>query len=339
MSNTKKEIYVPKIGIVGGSGYIGSTIACALSEISKVVVIDRAPLRKNPDGKIDYRPCDITKYDEVKDALEGLDLVIHTAIIQIPLINENRRLGFEVNFLGTQNICRCVDQSLTLKGMLLSGTWHVFGERGIWGHLDESFGFRPDNVEERARLYALSKVAQEVAVRYYDEMSSKIYGIIRLGTVLGEGMPEKTAANIFICNALAGKTLTPFKHSMHRPMLYVDVADVCNAFRMYATKIIDGEVAENENSLAHIVNLYWPTPITVFDLAKAVSEATSKLTQGRIQPKIEVIDNGLPVLFEENDKLKMKANTDKINQFLGIRRMTDPHTTLEKLIANKLGVT
>ncbi|MGE5637574.1 MAG: NAD-dependent epimerase/dehydratase family protein, partial [Chloroflexota bacterium] len=324
-----------KIGIIGGSGYIGSTIACALSETSQIVVIDQVPLRKNPNGRITYRQCDITKYDEVKNALEGLDLVIHTAIIQIPLINENRRLGFEVNFIGTQNICRCIDQSPTLKGMLLTGTWHVFGERGIWGNLDESFGFRPDNVEERARLYALSKVAQEVVVRYYDEMSSKIYGIIRLGTVLGEGMPEKTAANIFICNALAGKTLTPFKHSMYRPMLYVDVADVCTAFKMYARKIIDGEVAENENSLAHIVNLYWPTPITVFDLAKAVSEATTKLTQGKIQPKIEIIDNGLPVLFEENDKLKMRANTDKINQFLGITSMTDPYTTLEKLIAKK----
>ncbi|MGE5661056.1 MAG: NAD-dependent epimerase/dehydratase family protein, partial [Ignavibacteriales bacterium] len=133
MSKIVEKDHIPKIGIIGGSGYIGSTIACALSETSQIVVIDQAPLRKNPDGRITYRRCDITKYDEVKNALEGLDLVIHTAIIQIPLINENRKLGFEVNFIGTQNICRCIDQSPTLKGMLLTGTWHVFGERGIWG--------------------------------------------------------------------------------------------------------------------------------------------------------------------------------------------------------------
>jgi len=35
------------------------------------------------------------------------------------------------------------------------------GESGLSGVLDEGFGYRPDRVEERARLYALSKVIQE----------------------------------------------------------------------------------------------------------------------------------------------------------------------------------
>jgi nucleoside-diphosphate-sugar epimerase len=329
--NEQKNLGSLKIGIVGGSGYIGSTIACALSETSKVVVIDKSPLPQKINSKVDYRPADIINYTALQDALAGLDLVIHTAIVQIPLINESKRLGFDVNFLGTQNVCRCVDQSKTIKGMILSGTWHVFGERSIWGDLDESFGFRPDNVEERARLYAISKIAQEVVVRYYDEMSPKIFGIIRLGTVLGEGMPPKTAANIFSHNALVGKPLTPFKHSMYRPMLYVDIDDVCKAFRLYSIKIADGKVAEN--SLSHIVNLYWPEPITVLELAKAISETTTKLTKGKFVPKIEIIDNGQPVLFNENDKLKIKANISKVNQFLGITTMTDPHVTLEKIIA------
>jgi nucleoside-diphosphate-sugar epimerase len=36
-------------------------------------------------------------------------------------------------------------------------------------------------------------------------MSEKIFGIIRMGTVLGDGMLEKTAANIFIERALRGE--------------------------------------------------------------------------------------------------------------------------------------
>jgi nucleoside-diphosphate-sugar epimerase len=336
LSNLERKTRRPKIGVVGGSGYVGSTIACGLSKTFHVVVIDQTFPRKKLDETISYRRCDITKIKEVENALEGLDLVVHTAIIQIPLINERKRLGYAVNFLGTQNICRCVDQSSTIKGMILTGTWHVFGERNLWGNLDESFGFRPDNVEGRARLYAISKIAQEVVVRYYDEMSTKIYGIIRLGTVLGEGMPEKTAANIFICNALAGKTLTPFKHSMYRPMLYVDIGDVCNAFETYAKKIIDGEVVDRDNSLAHIVNLYSPKPITIFEVATVISEATTKLTHGKVQPKIEIVDKGQPVLFDETDKLKMNADIDKIEQFLGIRRMTDPYKTLENLVAKAI---
>ena len=163
-------------------------------------------------------------------------------------------------------------------------------------------------------------------------MSTKIYGIVRLGTVLGNGMPEKTAANIFICNALAGKPLTPFKHSMYRPMLFVDIDDVCKAFAIYAKKILNGKKATNENSLYHVVNLYWPKPITILELAAAVSEVTNKLTHGKIMPKIEIVDKGQPISFEENDKFKLNARTDKILQFLGMTKMTDPHISLEKLI-------
>jgi hypothetical protein len=33
------------------------------------------------------------------------------------------------------------------------------------GVVDEEFGYRPDKVEERAKIYALSKVCQESVVR------------------------------------------------------------------------------------------------------------------------------------------------------------------------------
>ena len=100
----------------------------------------------------------------------------------------------------------------------MSGSWHTMGERKLRGIVDEEFGFRPDKVEDRARLYALSKIGQETIVRFYDEMSAKTYSIIRMGTVLGADMPKKTAANIFIENGLVGKPLTPYRHSLYRPV-------------------------------------------------------------------------------------------------------------------------
>ena len=44
--------------------------------------------------------------------------------------------------------------------------------------INEDFGFRLDKEEMRARRYAFSKVAQEATVRFYDEMSEKIYYVI-----------------------------------------------------------------------------------------------------------------------------------------------------------------
>jgi nucleoside-diphosphate-sugar epimerase len=325
-----------KLGVVGGSGYIGSNIARQLTKSYEVTVIDKNPLPKELEGKVSYVKCDITKSEEVEKALHKLDLVIHTAIIQIPLIDENRRLGYEVNFLGTQNICKCVDKSPSIKGLLLSGTWHVFGEKELSGDIDESYGFRPDKVEGRARTYALSKIAQEVVVRFHDEMSEKIFGVVRMGTVLGEGMPQKTAANIFISNGLNLKPITPYKNSMHRPMLYVDIKDVSTCFEVYVDKILTGEIGKNQSSLDHVVNLYWPEPITILELAKMTKKIIEKLTQGRVKPKIEVVNNGKPVMFTPNDKLKIKPNVRKLNKMLDITELIDPKESLKRLISNAI---
>jgi len=323
-----------KIGIIGGSGYIGSNIARQLTKTYEVSVIDKNPLPKEVEGHVSYVKCDITKYEEVEKALHNLDLVIHTAIIQIPLINENRRLGYKVNFLGTQNICKCVDESPSIKGLLLSGTWHVFGEKGLSGDIDESYGFRPDKVEGRARIYALSKIAQEVVVRFYDEMSEKIFGVIRMGTVLGEGMPQKTAANIFISNGLNLKPITPYKNSMYRPMLYVDVNDVSHCFQVYAQKILTEEIGKKQGSLDHVVNLYWPEPITILELAEMTAKIIEKLTQGKVKPKIEVVDNGQPAIFTPNDKLKIKPSISKLGQLLNITKLIEPEKSLRRLVSN-----
>jgi len=325
----------PKVGIVGGSGYIGSALADYLSREFTVKIIDKNPPRY-PKNDVEYQQCNILDYNEIKKALNDVELVIHAAIVQIPQINEQKKLGYEVNFLGIQNVCRVVDETPPIKGMIFTGTWHVFGERELNGTIDEAFGFRPDKVEERARLYALSKIAQEVIVRYFDEMSEKTYGLIRMGTVLGEGMPEKTAANIFISKGLAGESLTPFKHSMHRPMLYVDINDVCKAFRIYAMKILNGEIRKEENSLAHVVNLCWPKPITIIELAYIICDAIIKLTEGKIKPRVEIVDRGQTILFEAADKQKLEVDIGKVYHLLGIRKLKDPQKSVERIIGKVL---
>jgi len=323
------------IGIVGGSGYVGYSLARHFSDNFVVKVLDVKQPPKDVK-KIDYTICDVRSIEEVRKSLRDVDLVIHTAIVQIPLINEQKRLGYEVNILGTQNICEAVDENPRIKGMILASSWHTIGESGLDGVIDEEFGFRPDKVEDRARLYALSKIAQESIVRFYDEMSEKIFGIIRMGTVLGDGMPEKTAANIFIERALRGETITPFKHSMHRPMLYVDIEDVCQAYEKFALKILNEKVKKGGNSLAHIVNVYYPNPITILELAQIVQKAVIKLTNNAIQPRIEVVDTGQKPLFREEDKNRIKVNIKKAMDFLGLSRLKSPEESIEEIVKKKL---
>ena len=287
-------------------------------------------------GLVTHARCDIRNFREIASRLGDTDLVVHTAVVQIPLINENKSLGYEVNIIGTQNICKAVEQNSGVKGLLLTGSWHTVGEKEFRGVIDEEFGFRPDKVEDRARLYALSKISQESIVRFYDEMSDKIYGIIRLGTVLGEGMPEKTAASIFIERGLKGEPITPFKHSMHRPMLYVNVADVCHAFEIFTKKILDNEIQKNGNSLEHIVNIYYPKPITILELAQIVKESIEQNSRGEIQPKIEVVDKNIPPLYSKSDKKKIKVNLRKAKRFLGLQKLRSPKESIAELVKHRM---
>lgn len=322
----------PKVGITGGSGYIGSALARHLSKTFNVKVLDKEPLPKDIKNKVEYEQCDIREYNKVEQGVKDLNLVIHTAIIQIPLINEARRLGYEVNLLGTQNICEAVNKVSSIKGMILAGSWHVFGEKGLKGMISEDLGFRLDKVEERARLYALSKVAQEVIVRFYDEISEKIYGIIRMGTTLGEGMPEKTAAKIFITQGLTGEPITPYKHSMHRPMLYIDINDVCKAFELYAKKILNNGVWRKRDSLSHIVNICYPEPITILELTTLVRNAIIKHSGGRIEPKIEIVDTGQSSPFAPNDKKLITVNINKAASFLKLSNFNKPEEVIERIV-------
>lgn len=328
-----------KIAIVGGSGYIGSVLSDYLSKTFKVKVLDKKPPPKELRGNIEYQECDIRQHSEVEQGLKDINLVIHTAIVQIPLINEAKQLGYEVNLIGTQNICKVVNESHSIKGMILAGSWHVFGEQDFTGTIDETFGFRPDKVEDRARLYCLSKIAQEVIVRIYDEFSSKIYAVIRMGTVLGEGMPEKTAANIFITKGLNGEALTPYKHSMYRPMLYVDINDVCRAFHTYSHKILSGAIQNNkENSLEHVVNLVWPQPITILGLSHMIRNSIDKFSYGMIKPSIQIVDKGLPSPYTPQSKKKLKVNINKVQHFLHIKP-TNPKKSIERIVKHRISTT
>lgn len=321
-----------------GAGFVGSALAEHLSRCYDVVTFD---VKSDPlllrGIDVEHRTCDITRLDEVRDKVGKPKVVIHTAIIQIPAINEFREKAFGVNVLGTQNVCRVVKEIPETSGLILTGSWHVFGEREYGGVIDVSFGYRPDKVEDRAKLYVVSKMVQEGIVRFYDDMvREKAYNIIRLGTVLGDHMPEKAAANIFITNGLKGKPITPYQHSMHRPMLYVAIDDVCRVFYSRIKEIMDGE-AGTEASERHIFNLFYPEPITILELAELVKEAVTLHTNGAVNPEVKVVDKGLPVLFGPENKLAMHTDVSDVKNFFGIERLKSPREAISEIVKGRCG--
>jgi UDP-glucose 4-epimerase len=321
-----------------GAGFIGSTLARYLSHHYRVITFDVNP---NPHllkqvKNVEHKVCDIRHYQELKDKIGKPKVLVHTAIIQIPMINRMKEYAYEVNIIGTHNICKIAQETNEIQGIILCGSWHVFGEREYKTTVDVSFGYRPDKVEERARLYVISKMIQEGIVRFYNSiLDEKTYAIIRLGTVLGENMPEKTAANIFITNGLQGKPITPFKHTMHRPMLYVTIDDVCKVFNIYIEKIIKGQTP-TEQPDSDIYNLFYPKPITILELAEIIKEAITIHTQQTIVPKIEIVDKGLPILFDPNEKYNLNVDITKTINFFGIKKLKSPKETIFEIVKKRI---
>ncbi len=119
-------------------------------------------------------------------------------------------------------------------------------------------------------------------------------------------------------------------------MLYVGIDDICRAYEAMALKILNDSSPLIENSLNHIVNVYYPKPITILQLAEIVKKAIVECSQGRIVPNIEIVDNGTPALFEEKDLARLEINIDKAHSYLGIKTLENPNELISKLVADKI---
>lgn len=318
-----------KVGIIGGAGFVGYSIAKYLS--SKNIKVSIYDIKEPEELLEDVR---FVKLDITKDDLSDIgnnDVIIHTAIIQIPQININVDLGYKVNIIGTQRILEEILRSNSVKGFILTSTWHVYGER-LEGEITEEYGYHPSKVAERAQLYCNSKIGQEVLTYYFRRLNpNKEFIILRLGTVLGERMPEKTAANIFIDNALKGKPITPYKDSMYRPMLYVDVNDVVNINYRAINKIMSGVEFQYKE-----FNVLWPEPITILDLATIIKNSIYEITEGKINPEIKIVDTGKESLFDPISAKKIRGNISRLKTEFGVRKLTDPKEALRRIILTKL---
>lgn len=322
-----------KIGITGGSGYIGHSLAKYLSNNFYVKVLDvKRPHTSNEN--IHYSFCDVKDRAVVEKELRDVDLVIHSAIIQIPLINEQKKLGYEVNIIGTQNVCEVVKENPNIKGMILTGSWHTIGENELEDINNMNLGFKLDKVEERGRLYAVSKIVQESILKFYSEMSDKIFGVIRMGTVLGIDMPDKTAVKIFIEKGIKEEIISPYKHSMYRPMLYIDIDDVCKAYYNYANIILDDYILDNDVFTNSVMDLYYPEPINIMEVSKIIKNAIIKYTDNTIYPKIKIINTGQKSLYNKNKKI-IKYDITRSMNFLGINTLKSPKESIENIV-NKI---
>ena len=306
-----------KIAVVGGSGFIGQNIAKFLSKENTVRIIDINP--SNIED-VTFKKCDVLNYELLEDSLKGCEVVIDSHIIQIPRINEIKELAFNVNVNGTKNICEACRKNDSK--LILTGTWHVYGEPPFKKNkIDEDYGYHPERVSERAEFYVINKIMQEMWVRSYSKIYGLKTGILRLSTVLGEGMPEKTAAKIFINQALNNKDITPYRSTRYRPMLYVDVNDVNEAIKKLIGIL---------NSKCEIIHITHQEPITILELGHLVKRLSNSNSE------VKVVDNAEDE-FKVEDKNYCYMDVTRLKKRLGMENLISTEESLKRIIGNFRG--
>jgi nucleoside-diphosphate-sugar epimerase len=170
-----------KILVTGSNGFLGKLLVKAFSKCYEVFQLSR----NNSDYNFDLEKS-IPGFDN------KFDLVIHAAgkAHSVPKTSLEKQAFFDVNFKGTQNLLRGIEESQSLpKAFIFISTVAVYGKDiGV-------------NISENEPLlakdsYGLSKIQAEQLVLDWCKMHNVICTILRLPLLVGHNPPGNLGAMI-----------------------------------------------------------------------------------------------------------------------------------------------
>ena len=204
-----------KFLITGGSGTLGTYISKMLENYGEVEIFDK----ELKDG-LKGREGDIRKENEVVDAVEGKDVVLHLAsLTDLHECEENSESCFEVNVKGTYNVCKAaIREDVKLI---------FFSSREVYGdskRASEKSALNPNNT------YGMSKVAAEEIVRQMVE--NKL--ILRPSNVFGTGEDVVSTFSSKINN----KKEAPIYPNIRLDLIYIE--DLIDMLELMISKRLEG---------------------------------------------------------------------------------------------------
>ncbi len=171
--------------VTGGAGYVGSAIVRRLVESGCTVrsfdVVDHEH-KFAGDGSVETIVGDLRNYDSVRQALEGVDSIFHTAaIIKILEIARpaTRRFVWEVNCVGTDNVVRAA-QDAGVKALVQTSSFSVVLDR-VLNDKDETTPYATRTKD----LYTVTKIESEKRVLGADTEGALRTCALRPGGVWG----------------------------------------------------------------------------------------------------------------------------------------------------------
>ena len=170
-----------KLLFTGASGFLGQNVKPLLENTYEFKTMG---LKENDDFK-----TDLSK--ETPKLIENFDIVFHAAgkAHGIPNSAAEAKVFFDVNYQGTVNLCKALEQSTLPKAFIFVSTVAVYGVE---------FG---DNISEDHPLkgktpYALSKIKAEQFLTEWCTKNNVKLGIIRPSLIAGPNAPGNLGAMV-----------------------------------------------------------------------------------------------------------------------------------------------
>jgi nucleoside-diphosphate-sugar epimerase len=183
-----------KVLLTGALGNIGfATLEALLVEGHDVVAFDLESRRAHKlasgvDRRVQFVWGDITRPESVRQALEGVDAVIHLAAIIPPYSEKVPDLARRVNLDATRSLIAEMEASPTAKRLVFASSQGVVGDRQ-----DREPPLRVDTPVAPTDDYGRQKVACEEAIR----QSGLRWTILRLSAVTPIHLPIQGPSIMF----------------------------------------------------------------------------------------------------------------------------------------------
>jgi nucleoside-diphosphate-sugar epimerase len=301
--------------VTGGAGFIGSHTAEALAADGCAVrVLDNfhTGRRKNlraVAGKIDLRKGDICDRRDVRDAMRGVDYVIHlAALVSVTESVENPQATLAVNIDGTLNVLSAA-RAAGVRRVVLASSCAVYGDGPVPA--------RETQAPQPLSPYAVSKLALEGLAQSFFYTHGLETVCLRYFNVYGPRQaadsPYSGVIAIFVDRILAGQTVTIYGDGgQTRDFIYVD--DVARANVLACTAAA---------AAGQVVNLGTGRGRNL----KELHALLRSLAGGRSAPQFAAARAG--------DIYHSRCDAARARKLLGFQPQTDFRAGLEKTLAGR----
>lgn len=166
--------------VTGGGGFVGvPTVRALLAEGARVRVLDIASSPRLRDLGCEVVTADIADEAAVSGACEGIDGVVHLAVLPLVAANTDHGVAFEANVRGSFNVFRAAGER-GVKRVVYSSASSAYGPpREV--PIPESHPLRPNAV------YPATKAAAEMLLRGLAGFYGYSFAILRYMNVYGPG--------------------------------------------------------------------------------------------------------------------------------------------------------